>query len=103
MNYKGYEIRRVKTKLFKNGEVIEIEAWGIYANGDFKGSVKTPEQARDYIDGLMRGTLYRPKETTHIVQRTDYHEFGKVKTKVWRDDGIRQNADSYGTNAGNGV
>lgn len=79
MTYKGYEIRNdAKTKFHKNGEVIEVEAWGIYRNGDYRGSVKTPNDAKDYIDGLTQGELTRPKEVTRVIQRTDYNTHGRI-------------------------
>lgn len=69
MTYKGYEIRNdAKTKFHKNGEVIEVEAWGIYRNGDFRGSAKTIDAAKDFIDEITRGTLYRPPITTRKVR-----------------------------------
>lgn len=69
MNYKGYEMRHdTKTKFHKNGEVIEVNAWGIYRNGDFRGSAKTIDAAKDFIDEITRGTLYRPPITTRKVR-----------------------------------
>lgn len=87
MNYKGYEIRKgIKTKFFKNGEVLEVEAWGIYANGDFKGSVKTREQAMAYIDHLAEGVLHRPKDRTHVIQKTEYDGRGQImRTRMYRE------------------
>ena len=94
MNYKGYEIRRgVKTKFSKNGEAIEVEAYGIYANGDYKGAVRTLDQARDYIDTMAKGTLYRPRERTHVIQVTNYDERGRAISKLHRADGIKGVAD----------
>ena len=87
MTYKGYELRNdAKTKFYKDGEVLELVCWGIYANGDFKGSVKTREQAMDYIDHLMQGALHRPKDRTHTIQRIDYDGRGRVvTTRVYRE------------------
>ena len=88
MNYKGYEIRRnVKTKFFKDGEVLEVDAWGIYANGDFKGSVKTLDQAKAYIDQISQGSLHRPRDRTHVIQKTEYDGRGNViTTKIYRGE-----------------
>lgn len=67
MNYKGYELRQgVKTILTKGDKTVEIEAWGIYRNGDFRGSAKTIDAAKDFIDEITRGTLYRPPITRVI-------------------------------------
>lgn len=69
MNYKGYELRQgVKTILTKGDETVEVEAWGIYRNGDFRGSAKTIDAAKDFIDEITRGTLYRPPITTRKVR-----------------------------------
>lgn len=85
MTYKGYEIRRTNTKLCKEGQTIDVEAWGIYANGDFKGSVRTPDQARDYIDGLTQSSMHRTKSAAHEVQVTEYNVTGTwSKSKVYR-------------------
>ena len=69
MNYKGYELRNdAKTIFHKDGQNIEVQAWGIYANGDFRGSAKTIDAAKDFIDEITRGTLYRPPITTRKVR-----------------------------------
>lgn len=79
MTYKGYELRQgVKTILTKGDETVEVEAWGIYRNGDYRGSVKTPNDAKDYIDGLTQGELTRPKNVTRVIQRTDYNTHGRI-------------------------
>ena len=87
MTYKGYELRKgVKTKFVKGSEILEVDAWGIYANGDFKGSVRTREQAIDYIDQISRNTLHKPRDRTHVIQRTDYNTHGNIdKTIVYRE------------------
>ena len=83
MTYKGYEIRHdAKTKFHKDGEVIVLEAWGIYRNGDYRGSAKTLDSAKQYIDGLTVGTLTRPRNVTRVIQRTDYNGFGKVERTI---------------------
>lgn len=83
MTYKGYEIRRVKTKFVKHDVPIEVEAWGIYANGDFKGSALTKEEATDCIDRLTAGELYRPREPRAKIQVTEYNTHGHVAhTKI---------------------
>ena len=84
MNYKGYEIRRnVKTKFFKDGEVLEVDAWGIYANGDFKGSALTKDEALACIDSMSAGELYRPREPRNKIQVTEYNARGGVAhTKI---------------------
>ena len=79
MVYKGYEIRRVKTKFVKNDTPIEVDAWGIYANGDFKGSALTEAEARDSIDRMSEGVLYRPRERGHVIQTIDYNTHGNIE------------------------
>ena len=83
MSYKGYELRRVKTKFVKNNTPIEVEAWGIYANGDFKGSAMTKDEALACIDSLAAGDLYRPREPRSKIQVTEYDGRGNVAhTKI---------------------
>lgn len=87
ITYKGYEIRRTPTKFVKGGTVLEVEAWGIYANGDYRGSVKTQQQAMAYIDKLTQGVCTRPPERTRAIQRTDYDDRGHpVRTITYRED-----------------
>ena len=67
MVYKGYELRNdAKTIFHKNGETIEVEAWGIYRNGDYRGSAKTLDAAKAHIDGITQGSLYRPPITRKV-------------------------------------
>lgn len=76
MTYKGYELRNdAKTIFHKGGETIVVEAWGIYRNGDFRGSAKTIDAAKQYIDGITQ-ELHRPKDVTRVIQRTDYNTHG---------------------------
>lgn len=78
MTYKGYELRNdAKTIFHKDGQNIEVQAWGIYANGDYKGSAKTLDAAKQYIDGIGGGYLHRAKDRT-VIQRTDYDGRGRV-------------------------
>ena len=67
------------TRFEKNGEPIEVETWGIYANGDFKGSALTVEEARDCIDQMASGTLYRPRTPRHMIQVTEYNTHGNTQ------------------------
>ena len=87
MNYKGYELRNdAVTKFYKDGEVIEVKAWGIYRNGDYRGSAKTLDAAKQHIDGLTKGTLYRPPDRTHVIQKAEYSTHGTLmRTKIYRE------------------
>ena len=80
MDYKGYEIRRVKTKFVKNETPIEVEAWGIYANGDFKGSALTKDEALACIDRLAAGELY----TGRGSRGPGYRSRSTTLTETWR-------------------
>ena len=76
MTYKGYEIRpNISTKFkIEEGAEIVINCWGIFRNGDFKGSVKTVEAAKAFIDDLAVGSLYRPIEPRTKVKRSQFEE-----------------------------
>lgn len=91
MNYKGYELRQgVKTILTKGDETVEVEAWGIYRNGDFRGSAKTLDAAKQFIDGIPQLELHRDEEQAHYCQRTDYDDHGRPiprkERKQWKTD-----------------
>ncbi|MCR4622646.1 MAG: hypothetical protein K5663_11255 [Clostridiales bacterium] len=83
MIYKGYELRNdAKTIFHKNGEVIEVEAWGIYRNGDYRGLAKTLDAAKAHIDGITQGSLYRPPvNRTKVVRHPERDRFKSLMEK----------------------
>lgn len=87
MTYKGYEIRpNISTKFkIEEGEEIEIQCWGIFRNGDFRGSVQTADAAKAFIDDLTAESLYRPIEPRTKVKRSEFDEIKFIMETNWRE------------------
>lgn len=80
MTYKGYEIRPNIGTTFRKDDTVQIviPCWGIFRNGDFKGSVKTADAAKAFIDDLTAESLYRPIEPRTKVKRSEFDEFKQL-------------------------
>ena len=77
MIYRGYEIKQTHTVFSKDGNLLSINGWGIFANGDFQGSVVTLKEAKDYVDEVTKDVLYRPRRH-RAYKKSKYEKYKEI-------------------------
>lgn len=80
MMYRGYLIKPAKAKGMHGPE----SAWEVWVNDKLKGIFQTLKEAKDFVDVMTKGTLYRPARH-HGLKKTEFDEYKKVMEGNGRD------------------
>lgn len=84
MFYRGYDLLPYCDRSRVGDKYVSRSVWGVFQNGELVISVDTLKVAKERVEELTKGTLYRPRKH-RAYKQTEFDEYKKVMEDTKHD------------------